>query len=86
MDPSSLFAVLMPLMPLRASAQEDVWRPEVEPESFGRVVEVITDRGRVARLHANRLRLSDNVSLGGVFNIFDAREDHHYTLNIRVTF
>lgn len=89
MEPSSIFALLLPLASLTASPGSSSLTNasvELEPVAFGRVIEVIKSRGRVDQLHANRLRLSDNVSLGGVFNLFDANEDQSYTLNIRVTF
>ncbi|MGB0867877.1 MAG: hypothetical protein ACPGSC_15300 [Granulosicoccaceae bacterium] len=86
MEPSSVFALLMPMMTLSAAPNIALAEQEIDPVEFGRIVEVITRRGRVDQLHANRLRLSDNVSLGGVFNFFDAREDQTYTLNIRITF
>lgn len=86
MEPSSIFALLLPLITVGASSSQSLAPVEVEPVAFGRIVEVITSRGRVDQLHANRLRVSDNVSLGGVFNIFEAQEDQTYTLNIRITF
>ena len=86
MEPSSIFVLLLPLVSIGAAPNYTLTAAEVEPVAFGRIVEVITSRGRVDQLHANRLRVSDNVSLGGVFNLFDTQEDHTYTLNIRITF
>lgn len=87
MEPSILLSVILPLTSFTVSPGSSFSSVEpVEPVAFGRVVEVIKSRGRVDQLHANRLRLSDNVSLGGVFNLMDARKDQTYTLNIRVTF
>jgi len=87
LEPSSIFALLLPLATLTTTPDSHSFSTaEVNPVAFGRVIEVIKSRGRVDQLHANRLRLSDDVSLGGVFNFFDANEDQSYTLNIRVTF
>ena len=86
MEPSSIFALLLPLLTVGAGSSQSLAPVAMEPVAFGRIVEVITSRGRVDQLHANRLRVSDNISLGGVFNIFEAQEDQTYTLNIRITF
>lgn len=86
MEPSSILALLLPLASVGVSSNQSLAFVEVEPVAFGRIIEVITSRGRVDQLHANRLRVSDNVSVGGVFNIFEAQEDQTYTLNIRITF
>ncbi len=87
LEPSSVFALLIPLVSLTASPDSNMFaETEIDPIAFGRVVEVIKTRGRVDQLHANRLRLNDDVSVGGVFNLFDLREKQSYALNIRVTF
>ncbi len=89
MDPSPILALLLPLTTLSVSPANSAFvstQSPLEPLGFGRVIEVIKSRGRVDQLHANRLRLSDNVSLGGVFNLFDTQEDLSYSLNLRITF
>lgn len=84
LEPSSILTLLLPLASMITLPGVNSGSPaEAEPLAFG---QVIRSSGRLEQLHANRLRLSDDVSLGGVFNLFDVNEDQSYTLNIRVTF
>jgi len=88
-EPSSLLAVLLPLMTVSmpTSADAELVAPSApETVTFGRVTEVSSTRSRVEQFHANRLRLSEDLSIGGVFSLFEESKEQNYTFNVRLSF